>query len=170
MRVRHNNTFGEFLTKLMEMHGITSSRQARIRTGISHTTIEALLAGTQPSVETALRIASGFKADQVEALRAAGFDELADDMQAGIERAITEARAANVSENDTTELTYEPLDHDEEEVVSFYRGMAPTMRPAAKAALKAMLDAMPDAEDWPTYGRGTGSRKVVKNDDNAPED
>ena len=151
MRVRHNTTFKEFLAALMKEHGITSSRQVRIRTGVSHTTIEAILTGTQPSVETALRIASGFKVDHVEALKAAGFEDLADDMLSGLSKSAEKAGAEEDAAR--TDLTYEPLDHDEEELVSFYRGMPAMMRPAAKASLKALLDSMPDAEDFGTLGK-----------------
>lgn len=137
------NSFSEWLRSQLDARDI-SSRQAYIRTKVSYTTIDSILRGTQPGVETVIRLAKGFNADIVECLRLAGYTEIADLWGT---RGTTEAETAS-SQN---ELTYEPAE-DVEEAMSYYEGMPPTLRPAAKAALKALHDqALKD--DKPTYGK-----------------
>lgn len=74
---RYDNAFGKWLKGVLEEHNISSSRQAKIRTGIAHTTIESLIHGTQPNVNTVVRIAEAFHADIGECLRLAGHEDVA---------------------------------------------------------------------------------------------
>lgn len=83
--VEGDMNFGEWLQGLFEEHGITSSRQGRIRTGISHTTLEEIIRGRQPSVESVVRIAKGFHEDPIYALRLAGHNDVAEMLEEGRE-------------------------------------------------------------------------------------
>ena len=85
MGVAYNNEFGDWLRELLAKRGITSSRQVRQRTGISHTTIDDILKGTRPSVETAIRIAKGFGADISQALGLAGYEDIVEAWQGASE-------------------------------------------------------------------------------------
>lgn len=76
MSGNYNNTFGEWLKSKMDEHGLKSSRNVRPRTGVSHTTIDDILAGTRPSVETAIKIARGFNESIPAVLLLAGYDDI----------------------------------------------------------------------------------------------
>lgn len=144
MAVRGDNAFGEWLRGLMDKHRLTL-RGARARTGMAHTTLQDLLYGRRPTVETVVRIARGFHEDVPNALRLAGYDEFADMWQ-------PESSADGaVRESD---LSYEALPDDEQEVVSYYHGLADALKPAALAQLKALYEAAPrDPEAGRTHGK-----------------
>jgi transcriptional regulator with XRE-family HTH domain len=152
MGVVYNNEFGEWLRELLAGHGITSSRQVRQRTGISHTTIDDILKGTRPSVETAIRIATGFGEDISRALQLAGYDDIVAAWQGSGEAEKPGSEEPVEATGGEQRLSYEPVE-DEAELVSYYRGLPPTLRPAAKATVKALHDAVREASEPTTYGR-----------------
>jgi transcriptional regulator with XRE-family HTH domain len=47
----------------------------------------------------------------------------------------------------------EPTDDEEGEILRYYRGVPPTLRPAALAMLKGLMDAEPDYEEGRVFGR-----------------
>jgi transcriptional regulator with XRE-family HTH domain len=47
----------------------------------------------------------------------------------------------------------EPTDDEEGEILRYYRGVPPTLRPAALAMLKGLMDAEPDYEEGKVFGR-----------------
>jgi len=83
MHVRLNNALAEWAGALMQEHGNLSLRQAEIRTGVHYGTVKGLLEGRQPNAETIIRFALGFNASVPEALRVAGFDDLAHAWETG---------------------------------------------------------------------------------------
>jgi len=134
-----------------------SSRWAELKTSnrVSYGTIENLKRGKQVDVNLFIIFAETFKQDVIESLRLCGYDEMVRVLREYGEGGGNADTSPIEQRNETVDegLTYEPLTQDEEEVVSFYRGINPIMRPAAKASLKALLDSMPDAEDWTTFGK-----------------
>jgi len=141
----------EWTEAVLSKHNIKTSRQAEVRAGISYSTIQNMRNGKRPSPQSLVTFATNFDEDPAEALIAAGYHDMA---QARTGRETPERPTPRAEQ--APELTYEPLSDDEEEVVSFYRGMPPTMRAGAKAALKAMLDSLPGPDDdLPTYGKRT---------------
>jgi transcriptional regulator with XRE-family HTH domain len=46
-----------------------------------------------------------------------------------------------------------PTEDEEGEVLRYFQGIPPMMRPAAKAMLKSLVDAEPDYEEGRVYGR-----------------
>jgi transcriptional regulator with XRE-family HTH domain len=90
----YNNAFGEWLRELMAARGITSSRQMRIKTGLSHTTIDDIIHGARPAVGTAIIIASKFHEPITDALRLAGYDDIAAQIEAGNTQSVKEAGQA----------------------------------------------------------------------------
>lgn len=146
------NSFAEWLQAQLDTRNL-SSRQAYIRTNVSYTTIDNILRGTQPGVETVVRIAKGFNADIGECLRLAGHTEVADLWQAREQGSSGGDVESAPAPSQTRELTYEPAD-DVEEAMSYYEGMPPTLRPVALAALKAMRDqALKEQRAETTYGK-----------------
>jgi len=86
----------------MAEHGIVTLRQAQIRTGVAHTTIQDILRGRQPGSETVIRLASGFGEDVAVALRLAGHEDIAE---------VWETGAAPLPERESRgalETTYDP--------------------------------------------------------------
>lgn len=81
MGVAYNNEFGDWLREIMAQHGITSTRAVRQRVKVSHTTIDDILHGSRPTVETVMKIAVGFHEDLKEALLLAGYDEMAEQVK-----------------------------------------------------------------------------------------
>jgi transcriptional regulator with XRE-family HTH domain len=146
------NSFAEWLQSQLDERKL-SSRQANIRTNVSYTTIDNILRGTQPGVETVVRIAKGFNADIGECLRLAGHTEVADLWQGREQERGGGDVKTDSTPRQTRELTYEPAD-DVEEAMSYYEGMPPTLRPAAKAALKALHDqALKEQRNETTHGK-----------------
>lgn len=118
MTAPYNNAFGEWLKKIFEEHHITSSRQARPRTGIAHTTLEDILKGRQPNVVTTLKIAKGFNLNVEEALRKAGHDEVAA-LWKGRDNLETRSE---IREQRVSYLIPDDMSEEEREVLLFYRG------------------------------------------------
>jgi hypothetical protein len=78
MRTRYDNAFGRWLKTTMEEHGIKSSRGFISRgIDVAHTTIETILQGRQPSVQSAMKIAFAFHLPIPDALHMAGYPDLA---------------------------------------------------------------------------------------------
>jgi hypothetical protein len=153
MTVQYDDKLARYVRALMDSKGITSSRQAEMKTGVSFGSIQNMLHGKRVKVGLFVQFIKPFGVDVGEALRECGYTDMAYAVQG---RPPEDSNVPVVEEKPPDNaLTYEPLDHDEEEMVSFYRGMAPVMRPAAKAALKAMLDSMPDADEWSGFGKKT---------------
>lgn len=127
-----NDRAAEWLKSVLERHGITSSRQAEIRTNgtVTYGTIWNMLKGRRPSEGVIVKIAHAFGEDVGDALRACGYEDVADMLEVS-------GRTGGASSG-RNELKYETA--DEEEILSFYRGTAPDLQPAAKATLKALLE------------------------------
>ena len=69
-------------------------------------------------------------------------------------------RLAKVMETDLAYLlgeddpgSDEPTEEQEGEVLRYFRGVAPTLRPKALAVLRAMMDSEPDYEEGKVYGK-----------------
>lgn len=72
---KSNQAFAERVQQLLNKHGL-SLRGQRVRTGVSHVTVQAMLQGVVPQMETVVAWAQGFGEDVNEWLILAGYEPI----------------------------------------------------------------------------------------------
>jgi hypothetical protein len=153
----YSKELADWVEGVLSKHNIRSSRQAEnsVDGVLSYATLNNMRNGRKVSAQSVILFADKFGISPDIGLRACGYVGMADAVESStsVGENLVLLPPANEGLSKGDELTYEPLDHDEEELVSFYRGIPPIMQPAAKAALKAILDSMPDGEDFGTFGK-----------------
>lgn len=70
-----NSPFGKAVKAVMEEHGL-SLRGQRVRTGLSHVTVQQMMEGVVPQMESVVAFAKGFSLDVNEWLELAGYDPI----------------------------------------------------------------------------------------------
>ena len=118
--------------------GGLSYRQVEIRTGVSYATVPNVLVGRKVGAETIIKFAVGFDADVGEALRLAGYNEISDIWETGAYQKPPEEEPEPVNEKKFTE--------DEQEMITYYRGSPPELKPAVRAMLREIYVKSDDAE------------------------
>lgn len=131
-----NAEFAEWVKEGLETHGITSVRQAELRTygKVSYSAFHDMLAGRVPTESTIIKFATSFGVNVAKGLRIAGYDDLAN---------IWDANTGGKS----SKLLLEG--EDEEEVIIGYR----QARNGFKKAFLALARSV--KEETPTYGAKT---------------
>jgi hypothetical protein len=151
MAIVMNTKFAEWVDRILLEHGIKTLRQAEPRTGISHSTIKNMKEGRVPEEPAIIRFAASFGEDVATALRLAGYDEMADIWEG--QHNVPDAGLITVRENPIDYNSDPDVGEEEGEVLRYFQGIPPMMRPAAKAMLKGLMDAEPDYEEGRVFGR-----------------
>jgi hypothetical protein len=143
---------GEVLSK----HNITSSRQAEnaVDGVLSYATLNNMMNGRKVSAQSIMLFARKFGLSPDKGLRACGYLGLSDEEEPA--KAIVPSNVEDSEDqplNPKDDLTYEPLSDEEGQVLRFYHGINPILRPKALAILKTLMDEDPDYEEGRVFGK-----------------
>lgn len=168
----NSKQLAEWVEEVLSKRNIKSSRQAETSMdgALSYATLNNMKNGRKVSAQSVILFAQHFGISPDVGLRACGYIGMADAVEGSNRIGNEDGSIGADAGQPVDDLTYEPLTDAEEELVSFYRGVAPTLQPAALAAWKAMIEKLPDPEEYSGFGKGTGARTVVRPAEEKPED